>query len=136
MARSVKNECGGNWGGAKRALSIVERAVVDFAASFDALGKSHEEERRAVAQVAYGRLDTACRVLAEEGGEGFDAEAATEPARRFVGDVDGYALGAPYSVEGAALLALAKTDALLHEAWKSVPYRFSPPPCPTPREVA
>lgn len=136
MARSVKDECGGNWGGAKRALSIVERAVVDFAASFDALGKSHEEERRAVAQVAYGRLDTACRVLAEEGGEGFDAEAVTEPARRFVGDVEGYALGAPYSVEGAALLALAKTDALLHEAWKSVPYRFSPPPCPTPSEVA
>ena len=136
MARSVKDECGGNWGGAKRALSIVERAVVDFSASFDALGKSHEEERRAVAQVAYGRLDTACRLLKEEGGEGFDAEAATEPARRFVGDVEGYALGAPYSVEGAALLALAKTDALLHEAWKSVPYRFSPPPCPTPSEVA
>lgn len=136
MARSVKNECGGNWGGAKRALSIVERAVVDFAASFDALGKSHEEERRAVAQVAYGRLDTACRVLAEEGGEGFDAEAVTGPARRFVGDVEGYALGASYSVEGAALLALAKTDALLHEAWKSVPYRFSPLPYPTPSEVA
>lgn len=136
MARSVKHECGGNWGGAKRALSIVERAVVDFAASFDALGKSHEEERRAVAQVAYGRLDMACRLLAEEGGEGFDAEAVTEPARRFVGDVEGYALGAPYSVEGAALLALAKTDALLHEAWKSVPYRFSPLPYPTPSEVA
>lgn len=136
MARSVKDECGGNWGGAKRALSIVERAVVDFASSFDALGKSHEEERRAVAQVAYGRLDTACRVLAEEGGEDFDAEAATEPARRFVGDVEGYALGAPYSVEGAALLALAKTDALLHEAWKSVPYRFRPEPYPTPSEVA
>lgn len=136
MARSVKDECGGNWGGAKRALSIVERAVVDFAASFDALGKIHEEERRAVAQVAYGRLDTACRVLTKEGGEGFDAEAVTEPARRFVGDVEGYALGAPYSVEGAALLALAKTDALLHEAWKSVPYRFSPLPYPTPSEVA
>lgn len=136
MARSVKNECGGNWGGAKRALSLVERAVVDFAASFDALCERHEEERRAVAQVAYGRLDTACRLLVEEGGEDFDAEAVTEPARRFVGDVEGYALGAPYSVEGAALLALAKTDALLHEAWKSVPYRFSPPPCPTPSEVA
>ena len=136
MARSVKNECGGNWGGAKRALSLVERAVVDFAASFDALGERHEEERRAVAQVAYGRLDMACRLLAEEGGEDFDAEAVTEPARRFVGDVEGYALGAPYSVEGAALLALAKTDALLHEAWKSVPYRFSPPPYPTPSEVA
>ena len=53
-----------------------------------------------------------------------------------VGDVEGYALGAPYSVDGAALLALAKTDALLHEAWKSVPYRFSPPPYPTPSEVA
>ena len=74
MARSVKNECGGNWAAAKRALSIVERAVVDFAASFDALGKSHEEERRAVAQVAYGRLDAACRVLAEEGGEGLGGD--------------------------------------------------------------
>lgn len=136
MARSVKNECGGNWGGAKRALSLVERAVVDFAASFDALGERHEEERRAVAQVAYGRIDTACRLLVEEGGEGFDAEAVTEPARRFVGDVEGYALRAPYSVEGAALLALAKTDALLHEAWKSVPYRFRPEPYPTPSEVA
>ena len=136
MARSGKDECGGTWGGAKRALSIVERAVVDFAASFDARGERHEEERRAVAQVAYGRLDAACRVLTEEGGEGTDAEAVTEPARRFVGDVEGYALGAPYSVEGAALLALAKTDALLHEAWKSVPYRFSPLPYPTPSEVA
>lgn len=136
MARSVKNECGGNWGGAKRALSLVERAVVDFAASFDALGERHEEERRAVAQVAYGRIDTACRLLVEEGGEDFDAEAVTEPARRFVGDVEGYALRAPYSVEGAALLALAKTDALLHEAWKSVPYRFRPEPYPTPSEVA
>ena len=89
-----------------------------------------------MAQVAYGRLDRACRLLIEEGGKGFDAEAVTEPARRFVGDVEGYALGASYSVEGAALLALAKTDALLHEAWKSVPYRFSPPPYPTPSEVA
>lgn len=136
MARSVKNECGGNWAAAKRAFSLVERAVVDFAASFDALGERHEEERSAVARVAHGRLDAACRLLREEGGEGFDAEAATEPARRFVGDVEGYALGAPYSVEGAALLALAKTDALLHEAWRSVPYRFSPLPYPTPSEVA
>lgn len=64
------------------------------------------------------------------------ARAGAEPARRFVGDVEGYALGAPYSVEGAALLALAKTDALLHEAWKSVPYGFSTPPYPTPSEVA
>ena len=136
MARSVKHECGGNWAAARRALSLVERALADFAASFDALGERHEEERAAVAQVAYGRIDTACRLLVEEGGEGFDAEAVTEPARRFVGDVEGYALGAPYSVEGAALLALAKTDALLHEAWRFVPYRFSPPPCPTPSEVA
>lgn len=136
MARSVKNECGGSWGGAKRALSLVERALTDFAASFDALGERHEEERRAVAQVAYGRLDTACRLLREEGGDDFDAEAVTEPARRFVGDVEGYALGAPYSVEGAALLALAKTDALLHEAWRFVPYRFRPEPYPTPSEVA
>lgn len=136
MARSVEHECGGNWEAARRALSLVKRALTDFAASFDALGERHEEERRAVAQVAYGRLDAACRLLAEEGGEGFDAEAATEPARRFVGDVEGYALGAPYSVEGAALLALAKTDALLHEAWRSVPYRFRPEPYPTPSEVA
>lgn len=136
MARSVEHECGGNWGGAKRALSLVKRALTDFAASFDALGKRHEEGRAAVAQVAYGRLDMACRLLVEEGGEGFDAEAVTEPARRFVGDVEGYALGAPYSVEGAALLALAKTDALLHEAWRSVPYGFSPLPYPTPSGVA
>ncbi|OUO31901.1 hypothetical protein [Olsenella sp. An293] len=136
MARSVEHECGGNWEAARRALSLVKRALTDFAASFDALGERHEEERAAVAQVAYGRLDTACRLLREEGGEDFDAEAVTEPARRFVGDVEGYAMGAPYSVEGAALLALAKTDALLHEAWRFVPYRFSPEPCPTPSEVA
>lgn len=88
---------------------------------------------------AYGSDHMAARRIIDHAHElglkGFDAEATTEPARRFVGDVEGYALGAPYSVEGAALLALAKTDALLHEAWKSVPYRFSPPPCPTPREV-
>lgn len=135
MARSVKSTNGGGWAAARRCLSLVERALTDFAASFDALGERHEEERAAVAQVAYGRLDAACRLLAEEGGEGFDAEAVTEPARRFVGDVEGYALGAPYSVEGAAKLALAKTDALLYEAWRFVPYRFRPEPCPTPSEV-